>query len=82
MMMSWADSSEREEVSELSPEIRYIDDRSLSLVESGGRGRRLSGGFIIKDLILLNINTILFYNCPLLIIQLSQARDLYYVLHL
>ena len=52
-MMSWADSSEREEVSELSPEIWYIDDRSPSLVEGGGRGRRLSGGFIIKDLILL-----------------------------
>ena len=53
MMMSWADSSEREEVSELSPEIWYIDDRSPSLVEGGGRGRRLSGGFINKELILL-----------------------------
>ena len=52
-MMSWTTSSEREEVAELSPEICHIDDRSLSLVEGGGRGRRLSGGFIIKDLILL-----------------------------
>ena len=56
MMMSWADSSEREEVSELSPEIWHIDDRSLSLAEGGGRGRRLSGVFIIKDLILLKMN--------------------------
>ena len=60
MMMSWADSPEREEVSELSQEIWYIDDRSLSLVEGGGRGRRLSGGFLIKDSILLNILCIYF----------------------
>ena len=54
MVMSWADSSDREEVSELSPEIWYIDDRSPGDSLGGGGGRRLSGGFIKKDLILLN----------------------------
>ena len=52
-MMSWAAAPEREEVSELSTEVRYIDDRSSSYL-----GRMMGAGAVWVAI--LNEETISF----------------------